>query len=166
MAKCERYLLKLDSCKTCSMTGMRLKMAMYNAVRACYAENVPFPYQCLLERYCIPGKEDYLDDRKYYKIFGNKIVESERSVSETEQFLGKLAAETGGRLVYGKCREPMAILDGMVITASQIKKDTFFTDDYVEDFSVPFDLYPRVINVVNGMALIEIREGVTEWTLY
>lgn len=163
MANHEIYIKKLENYKQASVTGFRLKQAMYNCVRACYLNNVTFPYQHLLERYCIPSGEDYITDEGYYLIKGEEIVEASRTKGLAEVFLTELSAAVGGKVVFSKDQEPMLLLGDMVLRASRLTPSMAFTDEYKEDFAVPYELYPRIINIVDGKALIETQKGVCEW---
>lgn len=162
MAKSEIYLNKIEKSRKDAVTGFRLKQAMYNAVRACHAESVSFPYQQLLEKYCIPSGEDCLSDEQYYLLTDNGFVQSVRLPSEREVALRVLADKTGGKVVFSKDREPMLLVGGLLLQATSAEGKSY-TDDFVEDFSVPYALYPRTVNIVDGKALVEKEKGVCEW---
>ena len=162
MANFKIYINKIESYKTDSVTGFRLKQTMYNALRTCYQSGVVFPYRYLLEKYCIPSSKDYISDADYYMIADNEIIRTKRTKSATEHFLTDLAKTTGGKVVFSKDKEPMLLINGMLLRASAANSK-YFTEEYVENFDTPYDLYPRVINIVGDNFLVETKKGVCEW---
>lgn len=163
MAKSEVYINKIESCRERSITGFRLKQIFYNAIISCNREGSKFKYLNMLEKYCIPTSEHYIDDKKYYRIIGDEIVQSIRTKKETEILMEKLAAHVSGRVVYSRDGDPMLLLDNFVLRAFALKEDTFFTDEYEENFDTPYDLFPRIINIKDGKVLIEVEKGKCIW---
>lgn len=162
MAKPEIYVGKIEKARTCAITGFRIKRYMYNIVRSCYKHGETFPYRDLLEKYCIPGRENYLQDHCYYLLKEEGFVQSERTITEKEQFLKELAERTGGTVRFTQDNDPVLVLDGHVLSASslegkKIKKEP--TDNYV----VPCKLYPRIIDIRDEYVLVEVKEGICEW---
>lgn len=161
MAKSITYLNKIERCRETSATGFRIKQAMYNALRACHAEGIEFPHQAALEKHCIPGKDGYLEDKRYYLLTEHGFAESERTMSEREIAFRTLAEKTGGKVVFTPEREPVLMVNGWLLRGGPVHEDSKFTEEYEEDFSVPYALYPRVINILeDGSWLIEESPGV------
>lgn len=148
MAKSEIYINKIEKFKEKSGTGFRLKQAVYNALLSCDIEKTDFPYKKLLEKYCIPGKEDYLQDEQYYLLTddGENAIKSKRMWSEKERWLRNIADDLDGEIVFSKDSEPMVLVNGMLLRAQEAKEDSYNTE-YSENFELPYEQYPRIINI-------------------
>lgn len=162
MAKSDIYIKKIEKSRTVAVTGFRFKQALYNAVICCHREQRVFPYGWLIERYAIPTSEEYLTDGEYYLLTDDGLVLSERPVSDREAFLRTIADKVGGHVVFTSDRQPVLTVDGWVLNAVSAEGRSF-DNAFVEDFSVPYELYPRIINIAADRVLVEIESGVCEW---
>lgn len=162
MTKSKVYLEKIEKTRTLAATGFRIKKEMYNALRSCYKEGIEFPFRFLLEHYCIPGMKTYLTDKDYYLLKGEEFVVSERTVSEKELFLRHLAAHMGGKVGFTPDKDPVLVVDGYVLSASKLDGKNI-ADEPKEDYTLPYKMYPRIINIVENQVLIEQEDGVCEW---
>lgn len=162
MAKLDIYFKKIEKSRTVAVTGFRFKQALYNAVICCHKEKRVFPYGWLIEQYAVPAAKDYLTDEAYYLLTDDGVVLSERPVSDKEAFLRTLADKVGGEVVFTSDRQPVLRVNGWILNAASAEGRSF-ENAFVEDFSVPYDLYPRIINIVGDKALVETDKGICVW---
>jgi len=156
------YIEKIERSREVAATGFRLKRALYCAALACHAERKEFPFQHLLDAYGVPSGNDYLSDREYYLLTDEGFVPTTRPLPEKERLLRSLAEQVGAKVVFTKEREPVLLVGDWVLRAAP-RGTQPLEDTFTVDLSVPYDLYPRVINIVGGLALVEVSEGVCEW---
>ena len=163
MAKAITYLTKIEGYRTTAATGFRIKQAMYNALLACHKEEIKFLYHQLLWQYCIPGQDDYLADEGYYMLTDEGFVVSERTVSEREAAFKVIAERMGGELAFTPEREPVILVDGWVLRGGKMSESVQYTTEPTEDFSLPYPLYPRVIDINGDWQLIEESAHTMVW---
>lgn len=162
MTKPNVYISKLEKVKACAATGFRIKQYMYNIVRSCYKAGEEFPYRYLLEHYCIPGTEAYLKDHCYYLLKEDGFILSERTITEKESFLRKLAERTGGTVGFTQDNDPVLVLDGYVLNAASLEGRKI-KNAPTDRFITPYELYPRIIDIKGNRVLVEVKKEVCDW---